>query len=352
MHWRRWPILYRLLLVNALVIAAGASAGTLLTAYLVEQSAVALAVLFTAGGILLSIAVNYLVLRAALRPLSELTAAVDRVQDGRADIPADLNDQDPDIARLTIALNTMLDRLTAHTSTIEAHREQLRALSAQVVTAQEEERKRIARELHDETSQSLASLIIALERIEAVVPDELAEARRRLAATRELAQDTLAGLRALVVDLRPTVLDDLGLVSAIRWYAASRLEREGIDVSFEAGEVSRLPPRVETALFRIAQEAVNNIVKHADATQVTIRLSVDSAQSGGSGATFSIADDGRGFDPERLGQKDDDGSRALGLFGMQERVAALGGRVLIESTPGKGAALTVQIPLDSREETS
>jgi two-component system sensor histidine kinase UhpB len=353
MHWRRWPILYRLLLVNALVVAAGASAGTLLTKALVEQSAFTLAVLFTVGGVLLSIAANYAILRAALRPLSELTDTVDRVRSGSTHLRADLDDQDPDLARLTAALNTMLDRLSLHTATIEAHREQLRALSAQVITAQEDERKRIARELHDETSQSLASLIIALERIEAIIPEELAEARRRLASTRELAHDTLAGLRGLVVDLRPMVLDDLGLVSAIRWYAVSHLEREGVDTSFVAEEIPRLPSRVETALFRIAQEAVNNVVKHADATQVTIRLNLEPAEPAQiKHLTLSIEDDGHGFEVDRFGQSGDDPLSRLGLFGIQERVAALGGQVTIESAPGKGTRLHVQIPLDGLENPS
>jgi two-component system sensor histidine kinase UhpB len=346
MHWRRWPILYRLLLVNALVVAAGAGIGAILTGLLGESSTVTLAALLTAGGILLGAAANVIVLRAALPPPSDVAAVVDSGQSGRASNPGD---QNPDMARLTSVLSAALDRLTSHTSTIEANREQLRALSAQVITAQEEERKRIARELHDETSQSLASLIIALERIEAIVPEELAEARRRLASTRTLAQDTLAGLRALVADLRPTVLDDLGLVSAIRWYASSRLEREGIDVSVEAGEAPRLPSRVETALFRIAQEAVSNVVKHAGATQVAIQLETAPGQKG---VTLRITDDGCGFDPARLGQGRGDGVRRLGLFGVQERVAALGGQVRIESSPGKGTTLTVQIPLDGVEGTS
>lgn len=371
MHWRRWPILYRLLLVNALVVAVGAGAGTVLTKYLVEQSAFALSVLFAVGGVLLSIGANYAILRAALRPLSELTETVDRVQDGSTEERTDLDDQDPYIARLTVALNTMLDKLSSHTSTIEAHREQLRALSAQIITVQEEERKRIARELHDETSQSLASLIIALERIEAIVPEELTEARRRLDSTRELAHDTLTGLRALVVDLRPTVLDDLGLASAIRWYAVSRLERGGIDVSVVAENVPRLPSRVETALFRIAQEAMNNVLKHADATQTAIRLSVDDEKTKGSSAslhgtsmkperlhisplsaTLSIEDDGCGFDAKRIGQGSADDRSHLGLFGVQERVAALGGQIVIDSAPGKGTRLTVHIPLDGKEEES
>ncbi len=337
------PILIRLLIANGLVIVAGATIGTMLTKELVELSAFELMALFTVAGATLSLAINYLVLRVTLQPLSSLTSTVDRVQDGHTSIRAPFSAyQDPDIARLTEALNTMLDRLAAHTATIEANRQQLRALSAQVISAQEEERNRIARELHDETSQSLASLLIALERMDTVIPSELAELKKRLASARELTGETLKGLRALISDLRPLLLDDLGLMPAIRWSARERLESEGIDIECHIpARIPRLPPMAETALFRITQEAITNIIKHADAGQVHIDVCMNDK------LTLTIRDDGVGFnasDPPPLGVRDH-----LGLFGIRERATALGGEAEIVSTPGAGTTVRVTVPLKRDE---
>ena len=354
----RLPILTRLLIANGAVVVLGAAVGTTLTKFLVDASAFELAVAFTIGGVLLSLALNYAVLRVALRPLSSLTSTVDGIREGhihaRAPAPSA---HDPDIDRLTEALNAMLERLAAHTATIEANREQLRALSAQVITAQEEERKRIARELHDETSQSLASLLIALERIEAAIPAEMTDLKTRLASASELTRETLDGLRGLVADLRPLLLDDLGLVPAIRWYARQHLEPEGIDLDFDApAELPRLPAPVETALFRISQEAINNIVRHADASQVRVSLSCarDGDPTCDGHILLRIEDDGvgfvngagaanaTGFSPNGGGGQ---AEGRFGLFGVRERAAALGGVVEIASTPGLGTRLEVRLPI-------
>jgi len=336
----RLPLLVRILAANAAVVFLGAVVGTMLTRQLAERSTPGLMLGFAALGVALSLLLNYLVLRRALRPLSELTRAVDCIEVDPADarLPVVARDDDPDLARLTTALNTMLDRLAAHAATIEANRQSLRALSLQVISAQEDERKRIARELHDETSQSLASLLISLERIDAVIPDDLPHLKERLRAARSLTTRAIDDLRTLVADLRPLVLDDLGLAPAIRWYASDRLEPEGIDVTVEADpDMPRLPPPIETAVFRIAQEAVSNVLSHADAGQVRVRLSA------GSELQLEIEDDGVGFDSMRPARPD--GRQHMGLFGIRERTAALGGEARVESTPGKGTRVSVTIPL-------
>ncbi len=333
----RSPLLVRLLFVNGAVVLVGAFVGTLLTKTLVEQSAFELAAGFSILGVGLSLLINYVVLKFALRPLSSLTSTVDRVQDGLTSVRAQVSpSQDPEFARLGEALNTMLDRLAVHTATIEANREQLRALSVKVITAQEEERKRIARELHDETSQSLASLLISLERIDNAIPDDFPGLKERLRSARSLTKRTLDEMRSLIADLRPQLLDDLGLVPAIRWYATDRLEPEGIDVEVDIDRaLPRLAPSVETALFRIAQEAISNIVKHADASQVSVKLSCDRE------LRLLIEDDGVGFPSDSPA---DDGLQHMGLFGVVERAAALGGEASIESTAGQGTRLSVSIP--------
>jgi len=337
----RLPLLTRLLLANAFVVVAGAVLGTLTTRALTERSTLTLMALFVGLGVGLSLLLNYVVLRVTLRPLTDLSSAVDRVRNGQTLLRAPLaTGQDPDIARLVRSLNTMLDRLAAHTATIDANREQLRALSSKVITAQEEERKRIARELHDDTSQSLATLLIALERMDSAIPMELTDLKTRLASARDLTTETIDGLRALVVDLRPLLLDDLGLVPAIRWYAGHRLSPEGIDLEFEApDDLPRLSAEAETALFRIAQEAIHNIVKHADASTVRVRL------SGEEGVTLQVVDDGQGFQGESV--RDQDGAVHLGLFGVRERAAAIGGRLEVSSVPGKGTEIRVHLPAES-----
>jgi two-component system, NarL family, sensor histidine kinase UhpB len=342
---RTWrvPLLTRILAANAVVVLLGAVAGTILTKYLADESTLGLVLGFAALGVALSLLLNYAVLRRALRPLSDLTRAVDRIQDDPTGVqlPA-VEGNDPDLARLTIALNTMLDRLAAHAATIEANRQSLRALSLEVLSAQEEERKRIARELHDETSQSLASLLISLERIDAAIPDDLPHLKDRLRAARALTTRSLDDLRSVVADLRPLVLDDLGLAPAIRWYATDRLEPEGIDVTVEADvDLPRLPASVETAVFRIAQEAISNVLNHADASQVRIRLARRRDLE------LEVDDDGVGFDAAE--PVPPDGRQHMGLFGIRERAAALGGKASVESSPGEGTRVRVAIPLYAPE---
>jgi two-component system sensor histidine kinase UhpB len=336
----RLPLIVRILATNAAVVLLGAVVGTLLTRQLAGRSTLGLMLTLAALGVAVSLVLNYLVLRRTLQPLSELTRAVDRIEEDPANprLPM-VSREDPDLARLTTALNTMLDRLAAHAATIEANRQSLRTLSLQVLSAQEDERKRIARELHDETSQSLASLLISLERIDAVIPDDLPHLKERLRAARSLTTRAIDDLRTLVADLRPLVLDDLGLAPAIRWYASDRLEPEGIDVTVEAApDLPRLPAHIETAVFRIAQEAISNVLTHADAGQVRVRL------SRGRDLELEIEDDGIGFDSMR--PVPPDSRQHMGLFGIRERAAALGGEARVESTPGEGTRVSVTIPLE------
>jgi signal transduction histidine kinase len=202
-----------------------------------------------------------------------------------------------------------------------------------VVTAQEAERHRLARELHDETGQALTSILLGLRSVEDA-PD--GEARTAAVGTlRSLVRETLQDVRQLAVDLRPTALDDFGLVPALERLAATFAESTGIAVDFEASlPPGRLPPEVETALYRIVQEALTNIVKHARASRVSIVVARKP-----SSVTAVIEDDGVGFD---LASARVDG---LGLVGMRERVALLGGRLVIETDPDAGTTCMAEVPL-------
>jgi signal transduction histidine kinase len=202
-----------------------------------------------------------------------------------------------------------------------------------VVEAQELERARLARELHDETGQALTSILLGLKPLEQSAATD--EARAEVASVRELVVSTLQDVRRLAVELRPSALDDFGLVPAVERLAETFREHTGIRVDLEAQlDEERLASVVETALYRIVQEALTNVVKHAGAQRVSILLT---RKPGGVAAV--IEDDGRGFDPEATRE---DG---LGLLGMRERVGLVGGRLRIEAAPGAGTTLVAEVPL-------
>ena len=201
------------------------------------------------------------------------------------------------------------------------------------VEAQELERARLARELHDETGQALTSILLGLKPLEQAA--ESAEAREAVASVRELVVSTLQDVRRLAVELRPTALDDFGLVPAVERLADTFREQSGLDVDLEAqlGE-ERLPSEAETTLYRVIQEALTNIVKHAGASRVSILL-----QRKRGAVVAVVEDDGAGFDPAST--RDD----ALGLAGMRERVALAGGRLQVESSSGAGTTLVAEVPV-------
>ncbi len=329
-------ILNRLLLGNSAVIIVGAVGGTLLTRQITRQTQASdlwLIGLFASAGILLSLLVNYWIVKITLRPLRELRQAVDRIQTGRAGASLALTaGADPDLSRLAAAIDSMLER-------VEGRAVELRALSERAINAQEEERKRIARGLHDDIGQSLSMLIINLERMEGGLPPE-AELRRSLAAARDLARRTLDELRLVMYGLRPGMLDDLGLAPAIRWYARSNLEPAGARLRFEGfDEALRLEPRLEITLFRIAQEAINNILRHARSTAVVIGLRQD-----GERICLEVADNGRGFDVKRT-TRQALRLRHFGLLGIEERAELVGGTAEVASQPGQGTRVRVWVPL-------
>jgi signal transduction histidine kinase len=202
-----------------------------------------------------------------------------------------------------------------------------------VVEAQELERKRLARELHDETGQALTSILLGLKPLEQSATTE--EGRAAVASVRELVVSTLQDVRRLAVELRPAALDDFGLGTAVDRLASTFREQTGLQVDFESrlGD-ERLPPEVETALYRIVQEALANVVKHAGASRVSILLVHKNTS-----VTAVVEDDGLGFDP---GATPDDG---LGLVGMRERVGLVGGRLRIESAEGAGTTIAAEVPV-------
>jgi signal transduction histidine kinase len=260
--------------------------------------------------------------------LGELAQAVNRTADMMADrvhLEQELRRSSDELVQVNAALQEK-----------EAARNQL---IKQIINAQEAERRRVARQLHDELAQSLTALVMSLDAAQGLLDDRIPGAGAQLARTRDIVGTALDQTRRMILDLRPSMLDDLGLVSAIRWYADQHLGRTGaVVVVTTAGTQRRLRPEVETTLFRIAQEAMNNVARHADAKQVAVRLTWEPEA-----VVLDVQDDGRGFDPESVARGHDTGV-GMGLLGMRERADIVGGALTIDSAPGSGTRITLHLP--------
>jgi signal transduction histidine kinase len=218
-------------------------------------------------------------------------------------------------------------------------RQELRDLAARLETAQEEERKRLSRELHDEVGQSMSSMLVELSRLESVLPqDEVV--RVRLASFRTQAETSVRSVRDMALLLRPSMLDDLGLVSALKWLGREAARQTGLNVRVDAEDTGdQLPDSHRTCIYRVVQEALNNCAKHAKAAsvQVVLKQSPDALD-------VSVQDDGEGFEPST--------EKGLGLLGMEERVTRLGGSIKVESSTGRGTLLSVHLPIPVLEKIS
>ncbi|MBI2216883.1 MAG: HAMP domain-containing protein [Candidatus Rokubacteria bacterium] len=274
------------------------------------------------------------------RPLAQLAAAAEAV--GRGDFtwrpPRWARDE---IGRLGASFARMQERLAHFREELRRHDEARSRLLEQIITAQEEERRRIARELHDETGQSLTTLVVGLTTIAA--SGDLGAVRERARELRSVAARTLEEVHNLSRGLRPSVLDDLGLLAALERYLNEYGVSHGLAVDLHARGLDgqRLPGPVETAVYRIVQEALTNTAKHAHATAVSVLVE----RRDGS-LHLIVEDDGRGFEVDGvLAAQDID--RRLGLHGMRERTALLGGSLTVESAPGHGTTIFVEVPLAS-----
>lgn len=325
----------RIAVGNAAVIIFGAVAGTLLTRHLTDAAAdIWLIFLFASIGISISVVVNFWIIHAALSPLKDLRQIVDGIQEGTKGVDdLILTNPDPDLELLASALGSLIKQL-------EASNRWLRTLSKRTINAQEEERKRIARSLHDDTGQALSMLIINLERLENRLSDDEAEIKNQINNARKLGSGILDELRKIISGLRPSILDDLGLISAIRWYARTNLEQAGINVIFDVpDEELKLPGVLKTTLFRITQEALSNIIRHAQAQNAVIRLTKNEKQ-----VYLLIEDDGKGFDIQKIldaATKE----HHWGLVGIQERVDLVGGEFRITPGPRGGTRMEILAPI-------
>jgi signal transduction histidine kinase len=275
-----------------------------------------------------------------VRPIHRLVQATEAVRQGDYSrrVGRWANDE---LGELADAFNVMTADLAIAQSEREERERMRDYYLKQIITAQEEERKRIARELHDETGQALASLMVGLRNVEeAPTPHE---ARQRLAELRALTADTLENVRRLALELRPSALDDLGLAAALRRYIqdyAARFKTR-VDLQVDGLDQRRLALQVETAVYRIIQEALTNIARYAHASHVSVLVEARQAQQQ---LSIIIEDNGCGFDVESALHSGLAENR-MGLYGMRERAELLGGTLTVESQSGCGTTIYVRLPL-------
>lgn len=301
-------------------------------------------------------ALAFMLRSAVMNPLSKLAASASRLARGDFSARAEVEGKD-EVSMVAHTFNDMAERVEQYAGALEESKTELEQrveertrqvqqlavvrgqLLERLISAQEEERRRVARELHDEAGQSLTVLMTGIGKAIDALPEGATEANEELSRSHALAAQTLAELRKLIYDLRPEVLDQLGLVPALRSYIKRRLDTEKIKLQLNfSGVKERLSPEVEITLFRIIQEAVTNIVRHAEASVVKIEVAAKNSM-----VTTIIEDNGKGFDVEAAFESPE----SWGLRGMRERVTIVGGKLSIESRAGGGTRLKLQIPLES-----
>ncbi len=316
---KRRALLPQMLTLNAVLIGAGAAAGAAI-AGLGAAAAIGLGLVAAAIGLL----VNQIVLGRRFTPLERLIEEMEKVDLSRPGplLPASIDGvgETEEVERIELAFLRMMRRLEA---------ERRRAGSA-ALQAQEQERARVARDLHDEVNQSLTGLLLRLEAAREEAPPDL---EAELAATKALANQAMRELLSLARQLRPTALDDLGLAAAI----AGQVEQLGqaeAEAEFAAeGDFSDLDDDAQLVVYRVAQEALSNAARHSGARRVEVRLSRDPA----GGVALEVADDGRGFAFEAS-------ESGLGIAGMRERALLVGGELTIESRPERGTTVRLSLP--------
>lgn len=213
-------------------------------------------------------------------------------------------------------------------------------LVSKIIKAQEDERLRVSRQMHDGPAQAMSNLVLRAEICERWMEADMSRAKAELSGLKSMVNDTLQETRRFIFDLRPMILDDLGLIPTLRRYIKDFKDKNKIEVNLDiSGQELRLPNHIEVAAFRIIQEALSNVAKHANATQVNTRL-----DTAGNRLSMVIEDDGNGFDVSILSDERKM-EQALGIASMGQRMEMLGGQLDLASTPGRGTRIAAYIPL-------
>ncbi len=259
-------------------------------------------------------------------------AALEALRQAQDELEQRVEARTADLSRANVLLVQEVSERARVQEALRQSRRQLRELSARLAAVEEAEKQHLARELHDQVGQNLTALGINLNIVRAQLPPELASLQPRLDDALALVEETTERIRNVMAELRPPVLDDYGLVAALRWYAEQFTARMGLPVTVEGpGLAPRLAPAVEIALFRVVQEALTNVAKHAQASRATVALTSNQA-----GVRLVVADDGVGFDVSHRGQ-------SWGLMGMTERAQGVGASFRIESSPQQGTRVIVEV---------
>ncbi|UOQ45718.1 histidine kinase [Halobacillus salinarum] len=262
----------------------------------------------------------------------------------RDDIELRLRNLDETIERaeaLAGKISVVLDYLTEDfqhvTAALEDAKEK-QEFGLQIIEAQEEERRRLSREIHDGPAQMLANVMLRSDLVERTFREKgVAEAKKEMKSVRSMVRSALYEVRRIIYDLRPMALDDLGIVPTLKKYLNTVGDYNDLEISFTSfGEERRFESKYEVALFRLIQEAVQNAVKHAQASHIQVKIEMKPAQT-----MIIVKDDGKGFDPSAKRDK------SFGLVGMRERVDMLDGELSIDSSPGEGTIVTIKIPINS-----
>ena len=328
----RVPLFYKILVANSLIVTIGAVGGTIYTVWHVltypDDFHYELIALFAAFGLALSFAANYVVLRMALTPLTRLQAAVDDVREGDLSTRVRIGRLDDEqFVRLIETFNQMV-------ATTAENNLELRQLSQRILRAQEDERQRVARELHDQSGQSLTTMLVRLRLLER--SEDVTQARQHVQALRQLTAQALDEVRRIALELRPKILEDLGLCEALAWRADELNTGGTLKITLQTiGMDRRLSRELELVLYRVAQEALTNVARHAKAGSAHVIL----RQLDGR-VTLTVEDDGAGFDADAALAH----PNGLGLAGMRERLALVGGTLQVHSGPGRGTHLIAIAP--------
>jgi len=242
------------------------------------------------------------------------------------------------VSHVGVALNYLIKNIEGLNNKLE-EMEARGNLGSRIIQAQEEERRRVAREIHDGPAQSMANIVLRAEFCERLIDKDIVMAKKEIGDLKILVRRSLKDVRKIIYDLRPMALDDLGLIPALTRYVEEFIESFGINVNFLPSENNiRLPNTLEVAIFRVIQEALQNVYKHSEAALVTIQLLINESE-----VSLNIKDDGKGFfAAEVLVDKDRDG---YGLLGMKERVELLNGQFNIQSEPKQGTDIQITIPI-------
>ncbi len=339
---RRWhlSLFEQVILVNSIMLVGEALAGLWVTSHNLEAHHYLIDTSFIILATLLTLLANIFLLRMSFRPLFGLLATIREITTGHTSARAPVATYDYEMAALSQAFNDMLDRLEA------ARHEQ----TMLILQAQEDERRRVGLELHDEAGQNLTALLIhteiLLQQLQGLPAASIDEATRKqlehsIQQLTSLTQYTLENVRVLAQQLRPSVLDDLGLLPAFRWLVEDSQQRLHLDVELQVDSSDSshyaLPHAYETALLRIAQESLTNIARHAQMQRACIMLKRNASQ-----VDLSIRDEGCGYDPTTR-------HAGSGIIGMRERAALLKGTLTILSSPGHGTTVQVTLPLPQKQ---